>query len=104
MRTFALLLVSLLSCGVAAAAPSNTPTPHSVSTTGAPVRVSIINLSGARRQVRMKSGLMELPFAQLIDVNTQIGATVYVMSDSDRSLDERIIVKPGDDARILVVQ
>lgn len=105
MGTLALLLVSLLPCGAAIAAPSNTHTAQSVSAIGRAVRVSLINMSGKRRQVRLKSGdLLELPVGVCVDVATQIGTTVYVVSDMDSSLDERIVVESGDERRILLVR
>ncbi|HSY34791.1 MAG TPA: hypothetical protein VK814_03475 [Acidobacteriaceae bacterium] len=101
--TLALYLVSILPCAGAVAAPFDIPSSH-VSVEYRRVRVSLINLSGQHRQVRVTSGLLDLPFGVLVDVDSQIGETLNVVSDMDQSLDQQIVVKRGDDARILAIR
>jgi len=103
MRTFALLLVSILPSATAVAAPFDIPSFH-VSKVDRPIRVSLINLSGQHRQVRVTSGLLDLPTGVRVDVESQIGATLYVVSDMDQSLNQQIVVKRGDDTRFLAIR
>jgi hypothetical protein len=102
MRTLALLLLSILPCAAAAAAPSNTQT--NVSTVGRPVCLSLVNISGKSRQVRLKSGVVELPVGQRVDIDSRVGATLYIVSDTNRSVDEQILIGSSDDARVIRIQ
>jgi len=101
MRTLALLLVSILPCATAVAAPFDIPS-H-VSEVGRPVRVILVNMSGQRRQVRVKSGLLDLPVGVWVEVDSRVGATLTIVSDANRSVEEQVVVKSGDDACILRV-
>jgi hypothetical protein len=102
MRTLALLLVSILPCAVAVAAPSNTPS--NVSTVVRPIRVTLVNMSGQRRQIRLKSGVLDLPFGVWVDIDSRVGTTLYIVSDTHASVDEQIVIKGGDVAPIYRIQ
>jgi hypothetical protein len=103
MRTVALFLLSFLPCAATAATvPSDTQS--SVSTDGRPIRVSLVNMSAQSRQIRLKSGVANLPVGTRVDVASRIGATLYIVSDTDPSIDERILVKSGDDAGLIHIQ
>jgi hypothetical protein len=39
-----------------------------------------------------------------VDINSRIGATLYIVSDTHRSVDERILIKSGDDARLIDIR
>ncbi len=98
MRTLAFFLLSFLPCAAAAAtAASNTQS--SVSTTRRPIRLSLVNMSAQPRQVRLKSGDVDLPVGQCVAIESPIGATLHIVSSTDSSVDERILIKCGDDAR-----
>ena len=68
------------------------------------MRPSLLNIAGQRRQVRVKTGVVNLPAAVRVDIDCSIGATVSIVSDTNRSIEERLVVKCGDDARIIAVQ
>jgi hypothetical protein len=102
MLALTLFVVTALPCAGAAAAPSNTAS--SVSAVGRPVHLSLINLSGNRRQVRLKSGITDLPVGMRVDVDSCVGATLYIVSDADESVDEQVVIKSGDDARVIPVR
>ena len=102
MRPLALFLVSILPFAGATAARADIPS-H-ITTANPPVRVSLVNLSGEHRAVRVKSGLLDLPCGLLVNVESPIGATLLVVSDTNQSLHEQIVVKPGDDRRIVAIQ
>jgi hypothetical protein len=102
MRTLALLLVSIFPCAAAVAAPSNTPS--NVSIVGRPIRVTLVNFSSQSRQIRLKSGVLDLPVGLRVDIDSHIGATLYIVSDTHSSVDERILIKSGDDARIITIR
>jgi hypothetical protein len=106
MRTFVLasLLVSILPTAVAATVPSPSNTPSSVSTSGRPVRLSLRNMSGQHRQVRLNVGVVDLPVGLTMNIDSQIGAKLYIVSDTNRSVDEQILVKSGDDAGYIRIQ
>jgi hypothetical protein len=101
MRTLALLLVSMLPCAVVVTAPFNTPSSIAV---GRPIHLSLMNMSGQRRQVRWKSGVADLPTGVRVNVDSQIGAMLYIVSDTDESVNERIVVKSGDDVGYLAIR
>jgi len=102
MRTLALLLVSILPCAVAVAAPSNTPS--NASTAVRPIRVTLVNMSGQHRQIRLKSGVLDLPFGVWVDIDSRVGTTLYIVSDTNQAVDEQITVKSGDNAPIYRVR
>jgi hypothetical protein len=102
MLALAFLMVSVLPCAVAVTVPSDTES--SVSAVGRPVRLSLINLSGKHRQVCLKSGVVELPVGLRVDVDSRVGATLYIVSDADGSVDEQVVIKSGDDARVIPVR
>ena len=102
MRTFALLFASIFSCTVAVAAPFNQPL--NASTVGRPIRVDLVNVSGQRRQIRLRSGYLELPVGELVAIDSRVGATMLIVSDMNSSLDERIVVRSGDESRIVCVR
>ena len=63
-----------------------------------------MNMSGQRRQVRWKAGVANLPIGVRVDVDSQVGAMLYIVSDTDKSVNERIAVKCGDDVRYLAIR
>jgi hypothetical protein len=69
-----------------------------------PVRVVLVNMSGQRRQVRLKSGDLDLPVGAWVSIDSRIGERLTIVSDMNTSLDEQIAVKRGDDARVLWVR
>jgi hydrogenase maturation factor len=69
-----------------------------------PVRVVLVNMSGQRRQVRLKSGDLDLPVGAWVAIDSRIGERLTIVSDMNTSLDEQIAVKRGDDARVLWVR
>jgi hypothetical protein len=101
MRTLALLLLSILPCTVPVTAPSTNPS--SVSPAGRFIRVSLVNMSSQPRQVRLKSGVANLPTGVRVDIDSHVGATLYIVSNTDTSVDERILIKSGDNARYIRV-
>jgi len=102
MRTLALLLVSFLPCAAAVAAPSDTP--HPVSKESRPIRVTLVNFSAQRREIRLKSGVLVLPTGVRVDIDSRVGATLYIVSDIDPSFDERILIKSGDDTGLIDIR
>jgi hypothetical protein len=107
MRTLALLLVSMLPCAVVVTAPFDTPS--SIATlssiaAGRPIHLSLMNMSAQRRQVRWKSGIADLPIGVRVNVDSQVGAILYIVSDTDESVNERIVVKSGDDVGYLAIR
>ena len=102
MRTLALFLASIVPCSVSVAAPSNTPSKASI--VDHPIRVVLVNMSGQRRQIRLKSGDLDLPIWTWVAIDSHVGATLYIVSDTNRSVDEQLVIKRGDDASILRVR
>jgi len=100
--TLALYLVSILPCAGAVAAPFDIPA--YVTVEYRPVHVILVNMSGQRRQLRLTSGVLDLPVGVWVEVDSRVGETLYVVSDSKTSVDERIVVKGGDDAPIVRVR
>jgi hypothetical protein len=99
MRKLALALLFVLPCSVAFATPSHKP---SRSTTAErPVYLVLVNMSGQRRQIQLKSGVLDLPIGVWTVIDSDIGSTLRIASDTHREVDERIVVKEGDNARIL---
>jgi len=101
MRTLAILLLSVFPCAVAVAAPSSIPTP--VFTIGRPVRVSLVNLSGKSRRVLLTTGTLDLPVGIPVDIDSRVGATMDIVSETDQSLDERILIMSDDGARLIAI-
>jgi hypothetical protein len=101
MRTLALLLVSLLPCAVVVTAPIATP---SSTAADRPIHLTLVNVSVERRQVLLKSGAANLPTGVRVSVDSQVGAILYIVSDTDESVNERIVVKSGDDVGYLVIR
>ena len=102
MRTLALLLVSILPFAGAAAAHADIPS-H-MTTVDKPVNLVLVNMSSQRRQIRVKTGVVDLPAGVWVAVQSRVGGTLYIVSDTNTSFDERIAVKRGDDARILRIR
>jgi hypothetical protein len=101
MRTLALLLVSMLPCAVVVTAPFDTPSSIAA---GRPIHLSLMNMSAQRRQVRWKSGIADLPIGVRVNVDSQVGAILNIVSDTDESVNERIVVKSGDDVGYLAIR
>jgi hypothetical protein len=55
-------------------------------------------MSAQPRQVRLTSGVANLPTGVRVDIDSHVGATLYIVSNADPSFDERILIKSGDDA------
>jgi hypothetical protein len=109
MRTLALFLLSILPCSAAVIVPADSQSSvstdeSSVSTNGRFIRVSLVNMSSQPRQVRLKSGAVNLPTGVRVDVDSHVGATLFVVSSTDGSVDERILVKSGDDVSYIRVR
>ncbi len=102
MRTLALFLVSILPSAGAVAAHADIPS-H-VAVVDRPVCLVLMNVSAQRRQLRVKTGVLDLPVGVWVEVTSHVGDTLYVVSDTNAAIDERIAVKRGDDARILPVR
>jgi hypothetical protein len=102
MRTLALLLVSFLPFAGAVAAHADIPS-H-VSAVDHPVYLVLVNMSAQRRQIRVKTGLIDLPVGVWVAVESRVGETLYIVSDTNTTFDERIAVKRGDDTRILRIR
>ena len=102
MRTLALLLVSFLPFAGAVAAHADIPS-H-VTAMDRPVYLVLVNMSAQRRQIRVKTGVFDLPAGVWVAVESRVGETLYIVSDTNTSFDERIAVKRGDDARILRIR
>jgi len=102
LRTFALLVASILPCAAAVAAPFDIPS--NVSKVDRPVHVILINMSGQRRQLRLKAGDLELPAGTWVAINSRIGEKLTIVSDMNTTLHEQIAIKRGDDTRVLWVQ
>jgi hypothetical protein len=100
--TLALSLVSILPLAGAVAARADIPTP--VISVNHPVYVVLVNMSAQRRQIRVKTGVLDLPAGLWVTVESRVGETLYIVSDTNTAFDERITVKPGDDARILRIR
>jgi hypothetical protein len=109
MRTLALFLLSILPCSAAVIVPADSQSSvstdePSASTDGRFIRVSLVNMCSQPRQIRLKSGLVNLPTGVRVDVDSRVGATLYIVSDTDPSIDERILVRSGDDAGLIHIQ
>ena len=102
MRTLALLLVSFLPFAGAVAAHADIPS-H-VTTVDRPVYLVLVNMSAQRRQIRVKTGVVDLPAGVWVAVESRVGETLYIVSDTNTTFDERIAVKRGDDTRILRIR
>ena len=100
--TLALSLVSILPLAGAVAAHADVPS-HVTAADG-PVHVVLVNMSAQRRQIRVKTGVIDLPVGVWVAVESRVGETLYIVSDTNTSFDERIAVKRGDDARILRIR
>jgi len=102
IRTVALTLVSILPFAGAIAARADTPSP--LVAMGRPVHVVLVNMSGQHRQLRLTSGVIDLPCGVWVSVDSRVGATLTIVSDTKASVDEEIAVKREDDALILRIQ
>jgi hypothetical protein len=103
MRSLALILISILPFAGAIAARADIP-PH-VARVDRPMFLLLVNIMSAqRRQIRLKTGVVDLPPGVRVTVESRVGETLYIVSDTNASFDERIPVKPGDDARILRIR
>jgi len=102
IRTLALTLVSILPFAGAIAAHADIPSPLVV--VGRPVHVVVINMSGQHRQLRLTSGVIDLPCGVWVSVDSRVGATLTIVSDTKASVDEEIAVKREDDARIVRIR
>ena len=102
-RTFALFVASILPCAAAVAAPFDIPSNVSAAVDH-PVRVTLVNMSGQRRQLRLKSGDINLPLGVRVAIDSRVGERLMIVSDMNTTLDEQIAVKRGDDARFLWVR
>jgi hypothetical protein len=100
--TLALSLVSILPLAGAVAAHADIPTP--VIAVNHPVRLVLVNMSAQRRQIRVKTGVIDLPVGVWVTVESRVGETLYIVSDTNIAFDERIAVKRGDEARILRIR
>ncbi len=98
MRTLVLVLLLAVSCSVAVALPSQKPPAHR------PIRVVLVNMSAQRRYVEGNHGMVELPIGKSTVVDSRVGFTLRIGSDTNRQVDERFLLKEGDDARILRVR
>jgi hypothetical protein len=102
MRTFALVLLLVVPCSVAVALPSGKPS-HT-SSAHRPIHVVLLNMSGQRRHVELTNGVLDLPSGRLTVLDSRVGFTLNIASDTHDRVDERILLKEGDDARILRVR
>ena len=102
MRILSLVLLLVVPCSVAVALPSGRPSPDA--SAHRPIRVVLVNMSGERRHVEMASGVLDLPSGRLTVVDSRVGFTLTIASDTHERVEERIVVKEGDDARILRVR
>lgn len=102
MRTLFFCLASLLPLNGAVAARADVP--PVVREANRPVYLVLVNMSVQRRQVRLKTGLVELPVGEWVTVELQAGETLHIVSDSNNRVDERIAVQPGDEARVLRIR
>jgi hypothetical protein len=103
MRKLALFLLSALPSTLAVALPSGTR--PNTSLEARPIRISLVNLSGERRQIALVSGtLLDLPVGMRVDIDSHVGATLFIVSDTHRSIDDPILIKSGDDARLLAIR
>jgi len=93
----------MLPCATAVAAPFNIPSNASPAADHH-VRVVLVNMSGQRRQLRLKSGDLDLPAGTWVAIDSRVGERLTIVSDMNTSLDEQIAVKHGDDARVLWVR
>lgn len=102
MRTLALLLVVILPCTLVASKPSH---PRSSVDAGSRViRISLVNLSGSNRQIRLSTDLLNLPLASRVDIESRIGNTLHIVSDTTQSIDQEIVVTTGDDNRLISIR
>ncbi|WP_263379672.1 hypothetical protein [Granulicella paludicola] len=101
MRSLALLLVLSLPC----AARATVPSAHNshVATAIRPIRISLVNLTGQHRQIRLKSELIDLPLGRRVDIDACVGAKLLVVSSTNLSLHEEIQIATGDDNRIISI-
>ena len=98
MRTLALAWLLVVPCSVAVASPSQKAPAHR------PVHVLLVNMSGQQRYVELTSGVLELPIGKLTVVDSRVGFTVTIKSDTQTNVEERILVQEGDDGQLLRVR
>jgi hypothetical protein len=101
MRVILMSLMILLPCPGAIVAPQTPQT--SRPTPGRSIRISLINMSGRRRQLLLKSGILNLPQERRIDIDSYVGSTLHVMSDIDANVNEDIYIYQNDRAHLINV-
>ena len=70
----------------------------------APIHVSVINLSGQRRQAIVGKQRIELPVGQAIGLEWTPGDTLHVMSDTDSRVNEQVRVSQADAAQVIAIR
>jgi len=65
--------------------------------------VTLINMSSQSRQACTIRGPVNLPIAHTVVLQIRIGDTVRVVSDTDPTLDERIVITEDNVRRIVTV-
>lgn len=76
---------------VSSVAFGRTPQP---ATKPAAVRITVVNMSGQKRQLVTTTGRVTVPVGGRVELNTHVGCHVQVVSDMDSRVDERVCVGP----------
>jgi hypothetical protein len=97
-----LLSFALLSSSIPAFSPPKSPA-TTTPTVRQPIRISLVNMSGRRRQVLLKNGTVDLPMGQRMDIDTCVGATLHIVSETNPKFHEDLKVKPNDDVRMITI-
>lgn len=66
-------------------------------------RVTMINMSGKRREAVVRKALIDLPVAQRVSLQVHAGEIIRVTSDADSKIDTRFLVNKGDAGRLIAV-
>jgi hypothetical protein len=96
---------NLITAPVVALPLALNPSPIALPLKGRPIHVSLVNWAAPERQLVLESGArLELPTGKRVDVDTHVGATLFIVSSMNSSVNEHILIKSGDDNSLLGVR